>query len=216
MTVITLIRHGQANFGATTEEGYDQLSALGHQQAEWLGAYLRSAGDRYDYIHCGTLRRHRETVASMGIGQPVEDARLNEMQYLNMAEAFNAQSGMSMPQSGPEFAAHVPHLFRAWAAGDLDHVHTPYAIFGQRMDSKVKEALVMGGRHIFITSGGVIGMMIARLMGLGSDGFAQIMLPIRNTSVHRFGLEGANLYLDSYNATPHLDMEHRAHARTFV
>ncbi|MEO0358916.1 MAG: histidine phosphatase family protein, partial [Pseudomonadota bacterium] len=66
------------------------------------------------------------------------------------------------------------------------------------------------------TSGGVIGMMIARLLALRSDGFAQMMLPIRNTSIHRFGIETDVMYLDSYNLTPHLDMPDRVFAKTFV
>ncbi len=216
MTVITLVRHGQANFPAKTEEDYDRLSALGHQQANWLGDYFRSHGDVFDHIWCGTLRRHRETAAGLGLGLAHEDARLNEMKYLQMAEVFNQTSGMTMPQSGPEFAAHVPHVFRAWAAGDLDHVHVPYNDFAQRMADAVAQALAMGGRHLFVTSGGVIGMMMARMLNLPPDGFAQMMLPIRNTSIHRFGLETGMLYLDSYNLTPHLDHPDRSHAKTFV
>ena len=37
MGELTLIRHGQANSGATTEEDYDRLSDLGHTQARLLG-----------------------------------------------------------------------------------------------------------------------------------------------------------------------------------
>ena len=37
MGEIVLIRHGQANSHATTEEDYDRLSPLGHDQARWVG-----------------------------------------------------------------------------------------------------------------------------------------------------------------------------------
>jgi len=43
MSHITLIRHGQANTGARDEQSYDRLSALGHQQAAWLGEVTRLA-----------------------------------------------------------------------------------------------------------------------------------------------------------------------------
>ncbi|MGB1234311.1 MAG: histidine phosphatase family protein [Planktomarina sp.] len=217
MTQITLIRHGQANFGAKTEEGYDKLSPLGHQQAEWLGEYMRATGAVFDHVHHGTLRRQRETAEGMNLGLTrSEDARLNEIKYLHMATAFNQQSGMTMPETGKEFAAHVPHLFNAWAAGDLDHVHPTYTDFAQQMTDVVGEALAMGGHHVFVTSGGVIGMMIAQLLALPPSGYAAMMLPIRNTSIHRFGIAERGLYLEEYNMTPHLDHANRANARTYV
>ena len=43
MSVITFIRHGQANSSATTEEGYDNLSDLGKTQARWLGEHCAIA-----------------------------------------------------------------------------------------------------------------------------------------------------------------------------
>jgi phosphohistidine phosphatase SixA len=39
---LVLIRHGQANSAANDEDGYDRLSDLGHQQARWLGDWLRA------------------------------------------------------------------------------------------------------------------------------------------------------------------------------
>ena len=41
MTDVTLIRHGQANSGARSEEDDDRLSPHGHQQAKRLGEHLR-------------------------------------------------------------------------------------------------------------------------------------------------------------------------------
>ena len=41
MTDVTLIRHGQANSGARSEDDDDRLSPPGHHQAEWLGEHLR-------------------------------------------------------------------------------------------------------------------------------------------------------------------------------
>jgi phosphohistidine phosphatase SixA len=42
MGELVLIRHGQANSAANDEDGYDRLSDLGHQQARWLGDWLRA------------------------------------------------------------------------------------------------------------------------------------------------------------------------------
>ena len=61
MSVIYLVRHGQASFGAAD---YDVLSELGHRQAALVGAELRARGVRVDLAVSGTLRRQRETAAT--------------------------------------------------------------------------------------------------------------------------------------------------------
>ena len=65
MSHITLIRHGQANSGAKDEVSYDKLSDLGHEQAVWLGNYLRDTGIHHTRLYTGTLTRHIETANGM-------------------------------------------------------------------------------------------------------------------------------------------------------
>ena len=81
MGEITLVRHGQANSAATTEAEYDRLSDLGHEQAAWLGAWMREHDRPYDVVLSGTLRRQRETIAGLGYADAPSDARLNEIAY---------------------------------------------------------------------------------------------------------------------------------------
>lgn len=59
MSIITLVRHGQANSAATTEEDYDRLSDLGKQQAAYLGAHFASLKTEFDAIYSGTLNRQK-------------------------------------------------------------------------------------------------------------------------------------------------------------
>ena len=56
MTEIVLVRHGQANNTATDEAGYDRLSPLGLQQADWLGAHMRATNPHFDRVITGTLK----------------------------------------------------------------------------------------------------------------------------------------------------------------
>ncbi len=58
MTTILLARHGQASFG---EENYDQLSALGQQQAKMLGQHYATTQRRIDAIFSGSLIRQQES-----------------------------------------------------------------------------------------------------------------------------------------------------------
>ena len=71
MGTLYLVRHGQASFGA---EDYDQLSALGRQQAVRLGEHWRTRGLGFDAVITGTLRRHTQTLE--GIAEGPDAAKL--------------------------------------------------------------------------------------------------------------------------------------------
>ncbi len=58
MSIIHLIRHGQAN---SQGENYDLLTPLGKNQSFALGKYMAYNGEFPDRIVTGTLRRHLET-----------------------------------------------------------------------------------------------------------------------------------------------------------
>lgn len=73
MGTITLVRHGQANSSAKDEDGYDRLSPLGWQQAEWLGDWFRDQEENFDLVLSGSLRRQRETSAAIGFNTPEID-----------------------------------------------------------------------------------------------------------------------------------------------
>lgn len=214
---ITLIRHGQANTGARDEKSYDMLSKTGHQQAKWLGEYLRTNGDIFDRIICGSLRRHQETVTGLNLPHDLQiDPRVNEMRYFDLAEEFHLHTGTPVPESPAEFATHLPQVFNAWHLGKLDCAHESYIAFAQRFADVMRELKALGGRSLVVTSGGVIGMAIVQHLALGPDGFARVMLPIFNSSMHRFQICDNETHLVSYNGTPHLDMTDRLHARTTI
>ena len=215
-TELILIRHGQANNTAQTEAEYDRLSDLGHHQARLLGDHIRHTQMQYDRIYCGTLRRHRETAEAM---QPVHDIiideRLNEMRFFDMAQEYERQTGQPNPHGHAGFAQHLPKILTAWAAGDFDHVHVPYAEFATRFADVMNEARTKGGRSLFVTSGGVIGTAVAQHLGLSATESAKTMMPIRNTSLHVFNETYDQLHFVTYNATPHVDHADNLHARTF-
>ena len=58
MSVIYMIRHGQASFG---QSHYDRLSDQGRRQSEILGEFLLRQGVRFDHIYMGTLQRQIDT-----------------------------------------------------------------------------------------------------------------------------------------------------------
>lgn len=74
MGTLYLVRHGQASFGAAD---YDNLSDLGHRQAERLGAYWRERGMTFDAVITGTLKRHRQTWEGIAKGMGIDRDDVN-------------------------------------------------------------------------------------------------------------------------------------------
>lgn len=211
---IVLVRHGQANSDATTEADYDRLSDLGHQQAAWVGAWMREHAYSFDHILSGTLRRHRETVAGMEIVAE-EDARLNEIEYYTLSQSLLDVKGEPLP-SHDTYSDHMPKVFEAWAAAEIEGAET-YENFETRIRDLLTEAAQPGRRVLCVTSGGVIGMVLRHLLDLDLRAMSDVMLPIWNTSIHRLHIRpDARPVLAGYNAIPHLEHPDRAHARTFV
>ena len=140
---IILVRHGQANSHATTEEDYDRLSDLGKTQSNWLGAWLRAHEYTFDHVVSGTLKRHRQTVSGMGYDAD-EDPRLNEIDYYTLSHALHHAKGEPLP-TGDSFADHMPKVFAAWREAEIEGAET-YHAFEDRVAALLADA-AQPGRH---------------------------------------------------------------------
>ncbi|WP_109465543.1 histidine phosphatase family protein [Albibacillus kandeliae] len=217
MSHITLVRHGQANTEARDEVSYDKLSPLGHQQAAWLGDYLRDSAHFHPRVYCGTLIRHRETARSMGFGDEViQDARLNELEYFNLAKLMEEQHGLPLPTEREEFARHMPRVFGAWQEDALENPPETWADFESRVRSALAEIGAGDGPALVVTSGGLIGMVMRQLLDLDVSAMARVSMSIMNTSMHRLRLVGDQLSPVLFNAVPHLDHPDRQFAQTHM
>ena len=216
-TEIVLVRHGQASFGAAD---YDRLSPLGHVQAGWLGHYMAAHGMRFDRVLHGALRRHRETFAGIAAALPLtaprEDARLDELRFESLATQYMRATGCDEPRSRADFLTMFPRMFDLWARGEISNDGEGYEDFLTRTQAVVDEAAARGGHTLLVTSGGVIGVTLARVLGLAPMATADLLINIHNASLHRLHLEEGRLRLSLFNASPHLDPEDRRHARTYI
>ena len=212
MGEVVLVRHGQANSAdATTEAEYDRLTELGRQQAAWLGAWFRARGEAFDAVLCGSLTRHRQTVEAMAVGAPEIDPRLNEMDYFALADAHRAAGGGAVtPDSFPE---HIVEIIHAWRDARIQGAET-YLSFETRVAEALHDAAREGRRVLCVTSGGTIGMALRHVLGLDPTRLARLLVPIRNTSVHRLSVRGGAAMLSEFNGVPHLLDPERAHAVT--
>lgn len=217
MSHITLIRHGQANSGATDEISYDRLSDLGHQQAGWLGAHLRDTANHHTRLYTGTLTRHIETANGMAMEiEPVRDARLNELEYFTMARLLEEQHGIPYPHEQGAFTNHLPTVFSYWREGRLEEAPETWEQFHTRVEDALNEIAAGSGPALVVTSGGLISMTMAQAMHLDIPAMARLALAIMHTSMHRLFPIGGHLSPVLFNAVPHLDRPDRRTAQTHI
>ncbi|MEO0990884.1 MAG: histidine phosphatase family protein [Pseudomonadota bacterium] len=215
MGEVVIIRHGQANSAAKDEASYDILSELGHRQAGWLGEWMAAQNETFDAAFVGTMRRHRETAVGMGQAEEAlrADARFNEMDYFNLSEAMRNAFDVPLPENDRDFYHHVPKLMEAWERAEIQG-NESFASFETRVTEAIRDVAQEGRRVLVVTSGGVIGMIVRHVLNLDPRRMAHILLPVRNSSVHRLQVVGDDMFLSGFNATPHLDAPDRAFART--
>ncbi|MGR3802624.1 histidine phosphatase family protein [Marinibacterium profundimaris] len=216
MSHITLIRHGQANSAARDEESYDKLSPLGHQQARWLGDYLRDAAAHHPRVYCGTLVRHVETAASAGFDDVTRDPRLNEIPYFTLATLLQDQRGLQIPTDREGFVLHLPQVFMAWAMGEIEEVPISFDDYIDGVTTALAEIGGGSGPALVVTSGGLISMVMRGTLGLDMPATARMALAIMNTSMHRIFPIGETMTPVLFNAVPHLEAPDRHHAQTHL
>ncbi|OUS35855.1 phosphoglycerate mutase [Rhodobacterales bacterium 56_14_T64] len=217
MSHITLVRHGQANTGARDEVSYDRLSPLGHQQARWLGGHLRDSHSSHPRVYCGTLIRHYETAQGMDVADGVtRDPRLNEMEYFTLAQLMEQQHGLEIPTEREGFVQHLPAVFAAWAAGEIDNPPESWDDFNSRVESALIEISQGDGPALVVTSGGLISIAMRHALDLDTKATARMALAIMNTSMHRLHPIGGHLCPVLFNAVPHLEQPDRHYAQTHL
>lgn len=228
MAEITLLRHGQASFGASN---YDQLSELGYQQAYWLGEHLQGLGKTFDRVVLGTMVRHRQTADSFfegylsasGAERPdyCYDAGLNEYQFQGLLTPFRELYPGDYSASGDARRDYYDNLKQAlghWMAGRIESDgldswssfrERVWGVFDAACESDAKRTLV-------VTSGGPIATILARILRLDHTAICELNMQIRNTSTSRILHNRQTFALDSFNDVAHLQQPQRQDAITFA
>lgn len=208
MGVLLLMRHGQAALGTAD---YDRLSDLGREQARLAGVRL-AGGVTVDRVVCGALVRQRDTaitsVAMMNrpeLGLSV-DQRLDEYDHAAVLTAHT--SAVSFESATPDSARHVQaaldEAIRKWAAGGDGYAEGHDAFVG-RVRDVVSELAGRRGCTLAVTSGGVIAVAAAHLLGLPSDKWPALARVSVNAGITKVitGTAGSNLI--TFNDHAHLE-----------
>jgi len=216
MSTLTLVRHGQASFGAAD---YDQLSELGARQCRRLGEYFAERGIRFDAVLMGSLRRHAQSHAALaeGLGgtpAPLVWPGLNEYDSEALIRAVltpDEFDRMAADRSPEGYRAHFRVLRTAlnrWAEGEIEPRGMPS---WRDFVGGIVGALDLvrerhhGGQVLIVSSGGPIATAVAQVLGAPHQTAVELNLRIRNSAVTEFSFNQKRHSLLTYNGLPHLD-----------
>ena len=185
MTVIHLIRHGQASWG---KRDYDRLSETGRRQAVVVGEELAERGIEATTLISGAMRRQRDTAALMaaaaGWGMPAsEDPGWNEYDHMGVLAGYKRRY-RSMTVMKADFSARVDDA--------LDRL----------IDSAGHDDTV-----VVATSAGVIARVITRVVDGPSATWVRLERAITNGSLSTLRVGARGLHLVTFNESRHLESQ---------
>jgi broad specificity phosphatase PhoE len=231
MSVLTMVRHGQA---AYMEADYDKLSPLGEQQAFKLGEFWVRHNIRFDHVFHGPAKRHIRTMEIAGdvlkqAGMPWPDPEL--LPSLDEFDAFTVMRRLvpvmierdetirrlndefRAQQESPEAGRLLQKLFEAvarrWSTGEFDVPDVEsYSQFLRRVSGAVHRIRTSNGRSsqtVVFTSAGPIAATLATALELPPLKAIEFVWMSRNSSYSQFLFSGDRFTMHSFNSIPHLD-----------
>lgn len=224
MPYLYIVRHGQPDFAGN----YDSLTDLGRQQSTWLGEHFRARGLRFARVVCGTLQRQSETcdriLRELGDAPASTcDAGLNEYDHASLLAFFEGDRVQQLRAAGDRrgYFTAIRHALQAWSQHDGPITNgESWAEFGARIESALTTAcdgLQRDDNVLAVSSGGVIGRLVAAVLGAGPEAAVQLNLQVRNTSVTEIVWPSSGPpRLAAFNTIAHLERADRAHAVTYA
>jgi broad specificity phosphatase PhoE len=211
VSVILLVRHGQASFGSAD---YDLLSPVGEEQSRLLGAALASRGVRPDLVLSGSMKRHRQTTAAAveAAGWDVrvtEDADWDEYDHLTTLNGSVDLEEFRDDESYESLVVRQESSIKRWASGEHDDEYREtFPTFQQRITGaldRLRDDLGPKQTAVVFTSGGPVSWIAASLSDGGVPAWARLSNVVVNAGVTKVlnGRRGTNLI--SFNDHSHLE-----------
>ena len=226
MSMIYLIRHGQASFG---HNDYDNLSPLGKQQARILAQHLFNTGFRPDAVYSGAMVRQKDTAEEVMAayrrgGKELPGLELmsgfNEYDTTSIVTAMFPAMALDDPTLHDELArmyvskASFKRVFETamlrWVTGEFD---IPGIETWEGLKARVAESLMsimarhgMGKIIAVFTSGGAIAASLAHVLCIPGEYAMRLNWQIVNTSISRYMYNKERITLAGFNAIAHLEL----------
>lgn len=211
MSVIYLIRHGQASFGA---DDYDKLSDLGQLQAKLNGQALHQKYPQPMRVFTGTMSRHIETAAlSLGAFDidknqlnkiTSQDVRWNEYDHQQILGVYNkklatAEGVRAYLSQHEKPMKHFKQVFieamNAWINAENSNAYSEsFQQFCDRVLGALNElSHNRQDKQIMVySSGGPISLIACHLLGLPLSRFMEINWTLVNASITKVISRGIN------------------------
>lgn len=218
MSVLYLVRHGQASFGA---DDYDQLSPAGAKQCELLGEHWAAIGRDVEHVFAGRLRRHQQSAAAFlrgraAAGLPARAVQLlpdlAEYDYMALLGAYGRTQAdvpdwQAMARNPKLFDRVLTAALERWVAGDLEEPE-PYTEFRDRCHGILLDVMGRIGRGtagIVFGSAGSLGAGMQPMLGLSDLAAMRLKLQFHNSSVTKVLFDGVRTTVESVNVIAHLE-----------
>ncbi len=200
MTRLLLVRHGTTEFNSSLRfTGHSQISlnAVGSRQADKLAGRL--AGEKIDITCTSDLRRALDTTEAVCRGREIEVLTCPELREIDYGDC----EGLTFK----EIAARFPEVVEPWLNYSPDLTFPggeTLARFIERVGGFLDrlESNRQWRTVLVVSHGGVIPVLICRLLGLSSDHWWQFR--IDNASVSIVETNDRRAILNLANDTSHL------------
>ncbi|MBI9076331.1 MAG: histidine phosphatase family protein [Desulfatibacillum sp.] len=226
MSIIYLIRHGQASFG---EENYDKLSDLGIRQSQIVAERLAEQGVRFDSIVTGTLQRQIHTAQALYDAYKAKGLELPQSRVMAEFNEYPSDAVLTgylpgMQEKHPALAEHVTQIFnnkrsfqlvfeqamQTWASGEDDIPGLPtWAEFSNTVNAgfdTIMQTHGSGANVAVFTSGGPISVALQRTLHLSSERTMEVSWQVMNASITRLKFSGNRVILYAFNQFGHLEL----------
>jgi broad specificity phosphatase PhoE len=221
MPYLYLVRHAQPDFAGH----YDSVTQLGQQQAAWLGEHFAARGLRFARTVSGSLARQSGTLETVlrhmpSAPAPTVDPGFNEYDAASVLGAFHCGDEVALRATGDRrgYFTAVRDALHAWARQDgAREGLESWRDFGKRVTAAadaVCAGLEPSAAVLVVTSGGVIGRLVADTLGAGPDAAIQLNLQTRNTGVTEMVRGRSVQRVVAFNSVAHLERPDREHAVT--
>jgi broad specificity phosphatase PhoE len=226
MSMIYMIRHGQASFG---KEDYDQLSPLGKRQARILAQHFLDTGFHPDAVYSGNMSRHTATAQEMLSAYRVARRNVPQLEMLSGFNEYDITAIVKalfpdMVKNDPSLKDDLPRMsvskdsfkrvfegaLLRWVTGEFD---TPDIESWEALKDRVAESLHLimerhgKGKTIAVfTSGGAIAASLAHVLAISGERAMRLNWQILNASVSRFMYNKERVTLAGFNSIAHLEL----------
>lgn len=210
MSIIYLIRHGQASFGG---DNYDILSPLGEMQARLIGERLRQPPEPLAVAYSGALRRQIDTARlALGGGDCIADPAFDEYSAAALFRRYAPAAPLDELRRDPRrFQENLSAVADAWLADDSPDNERGGVESWQAFRARVRAGLTSVARGLgkdeaaaVFTSGGVIGAAVGEALGLTGRRAVSLSWRVLNASVTELSFGRSGFALLGFNDVGHL------------